>query len=325
MSSCVAEGFLQSRTLPPFLTIPVELPNRKTGHVNIGHPCPWAHFGWHIDPLSKRGWTFQEFLLARRVLFYGPYELLFHCQELGFRALAQSYINYPSNEQPSSKVFFNSSDRHGSWCELLRQYTFRTLSVYDDRPQAIAGVVVALEEAWGDRCVFGAWVSYFLEHLTWFNVANFHLHPSLERSNRAPSWSWLSIDGHVAILCRSKLRADCTITTNLLDVAKGAKLTLACRLISQLEWPSLESSRFTIYWDLEQSGEAGVKPCFYLYLGSESYQTSEQWFHAFALITIEEQTDVLRRIGIIDIHTRDVATMRDVEKKLQTRRHVALV
>jgi len=325
-SSSVGEGYLNHpREQPSFITLPVELPNGETGQIGISHPCEWGHFGWNLNPLSKRGWTFQEFLLARRILFYGPYEVLFHCQNLGFTRLFPSYIKYPDDQQPSSRALFHSQDRAASWSELVRQYTFRSLTFLEDRSRAIAGIVAALEEIWDDKCVFGVWVSRFLEQMTWFNVTGFPFHPSLRRSNRAPSWSWLSIDGHVAICCRSKLRLDCVITADLFEVAKGAKLTLSCRVIPENEWPILESNLFNIYRDIEKTDESRGMPYFYLYLGSEARLSSEQWYYAFALIVVEEETDVFRRIGLVEVHSRNKEVVGDLEQRLQATRHCTLI
>lgn len=325
-SSSVAEGYLNyPRRQPSFITLPVKLPNGETGQIGISHPCQWGHFGWNLDPLSKRGWTLQEFFLARRVLFYGPYEVLFHCHSLGFARLFPSYIEYPDDLQPSSRALFHSQDRDASWSELVRQYTFRNLTFPEDRSRAITGIVAALEEVWDDTCVFGAWVSRFLEQLTWFNVTGFPFHPSLRRSHRAPSWSWLSIDGHVSIRCRSKLRPNCVITADLFEVAKGARLTLSCRVIPEHEWLTLESNLFSIYMDIEETDESRGMPHFYLYLGSESHLSSEQWYYNFALIVIEDETDIFRRIGLIHVHSRNTDVVEAVEQRFQVTRHITLI
>ncbi|KFY28371.1 hypothetical protein V491_00499 [Pseudogymnoascus sp. VKM F-3775] len=325
ISSSVSESYLNyPREEPPFFTLTVRLPNAETAEIGISHPCQWGHFGWHLNPLSKRGWTFQEFLLARRIIFYGPYEVLFHCQSVGFTRLFPSYIQYPDSQQPSSRALFRSQERAASWSELVRQYTFRNLTFPEDRPQAIAGIVATLEEVWEDKCVFGAWISGFLEQMTWFNVAGSPFHPSLRRSDRAPSWSWLSVDGHVAIYCKSKLRSDCIITADLLEVSKGARLTLTCRVFLKHEWPILESNTFSINLDIEKTDESEGMPRFYLYLGSES-PLSEQWHYAFALIVIEEETDVFRRIGVIKVHSRNIEVVKDLEQMLQPKRHITLI
>jgi len=325
-SSSVYEGYLNSpRMQPSFFAVTVNLPNGESGRICIGHPCQWAHFGWHLDPLSKRGWTFQEFLLAKRILFYGQYEVLFHCRNLGFTRLFPSYIRYPDDEQPSSRSLFQSQNKFESWSELLRQYTFRALTFPEDRSRAITGIVTALEKDWNDRCVFGAWVYRFIDQMTWFNVAGFRFHPSLQRSNRAPSWSWLSIDGHVAMSCRSSLRPDCVITANLFEVAKGSKLTLNCRVITEQKWPVLESNLFDVYMDIEKTDESGGKPRSYLYLGSESPLSPKDWYHAFALIVVEESADVFRRIGLIDVHSRNAGILGNIEQGSQAIRHITLI
>ncbi|OGM43806.1 hypothetical protein ABOM_007589 [Aspergillus bombycis] len=302
-SRSVGEGYLKSsRKHRPFITLSVQLPNGKTGEVQIGHPCQFAHFGWHLDPLAQRGWALQESLLARRILYYGPYEVLFHCQTLGYRRLLPSYIIYPENEQPSSRSLFHSQDRTASWSELVRQYTFRNLTYSEDRPRAISGIVATLEELWNDKCVFGAWASRFVEHMTWFNVAGFR--PSLRKSNRAPSWSWLSIDGHVAA---------------------GAKLTLICRVTPEHKWPSLEPNLFDIYWDVDNTNDSRGMPYFYLYLGVEARLSPEKWYHAFALAVVQVEAHVFRRIGLIIVQSGDMKVVRHLEETLHAPQPITLV
>ncbi|KAE8162661.1 heterokaryon incompatibility protein-domain-containing protein [Aspergillus tamarii] len=323
-SRSVGEGYLKSsRKHRPFITLSVQLPNGKTGEVRIGHPCQFAHFGWHLDPLAQRGWTLQESLLARRILYYGPYELLFHCQTLGYRRLFPSYIIYPENEQPSSRALFHSQDRTASWSELVRQYTFRNLTYSEDRPRAISGIVATLEGLWNDKCVFGAWASRFVEQMTWFNVAGFR--PSLRKSNRAPSWSWLSIDGHVAIHCISILRSDCVVTADLIQVAEGAKLTLICRVTPEHNWPSLEPNLFSIYWDIDNTDDSRGMPYFYLYLGVEARLSPEKWYHAFALTVVQVEAHVFRRIGLIIVQSADMKVVRHLEERLHGPQHITLV
>ncbi|KAF5866564.1 hypothetical protein ETB97_011449 [Aspergillus alliaceus] len=323
-SSSVSEGYLKTpRKLRPFITLSVQLPNGKTGEIQIGHPCQFAHFGWHLGPLAQRGWTLQESLLATRILYYGPYEVLFHCQTFGYRRLFPSYIKYPEDEQSSSRELFRSQDRAASWSELVRQYTFRTLTYSEDRSRAISGIVAALEELWNDKCVFGAWASRFVEQMTWFNVASFR--PSLRKSNRAPSWSWLSIDGHVAVHCMSALQPDCYITADLIQVAEGAKLSLICRVTPEHKWPTLESKFFNVYWDIEKTDDSRGMPYFYLYLGVQTRLTPEQWYHAFALIVVQVEVNVFRRIGLIEVHSRDMKVVQDLEQRLHATQHISLM
>lgn len=321
------EGYIEiEREQPSFFKMPLILPDGKMGEACIGHPCHWVHFSWELTPLSKRAWAFQESLLARRILYYGPYEVFFRCQSLGFTRLLPSYIKYSDDELTSLKDLSCSKDILASWSEIVRQYTFRNLTLLEDRPHAIAGIAAALEKSWEDKYVLGAWSGYFFELMTWFNVAGFPFHPSLKRSDRAPSWSWLSIDGHVGIHCKSKLRSDCVVTTDLSEVAKGARLKINCPVILEEEWPVLGFKMQTIYRDVECADESVGLRTFYLYLGSESeISESSQWSYAYMLIVVEEQTDVFRRIVLMRIHTRDSEVMEDVKQRMRNKRDICFV
>ncbi|KAF4624917.1 hypothetical protein G7Y89_g13253 [Cudoniella acicularis] len=124
---------------------------------------------------------------------------------------------------------------------------------------------------------------------------------------------------------KSKLQRDCVITADLFELTKGTRLTLSCRVIPEHEWPTLESNLFNIYKDIEEADEFGGIPQFYLYLRSESHLSSKQWHHAFALIVIEEEIDIFRRIGLIEVHSRNIEVVRDLEQRLQATRHVTLI
>lgn len=324
-SKTVNEGYLMNqRKQPPFFRMPVSLPDGEVGEVGIGHPCPLAHFSWELMPLSKRAWTFQESLLAKRILYYGPYEVLYCCQTLGFIRLLPSYIQYCDNEIASLSDICCSKDKLECWSDIVRQYTLRHVTFPNDRPYAIAGIASALEETWAQKYVFGSWTDHFLEMLTWFNVAGFPSHPSLQRSDRAPSWSWLSIDGHIGIHCRSKLRSDCVIKSDLSAVAKGAVLSMECPVIPKDNWPVLESNLYTVHWDLESGNDSADCRTCYLYLGRESKVFSE-WHYAYVMIIVEERTDVFRRVGLMRIHTRSAGVMTDIEQRLASSQHIYLV
>lgn len=325
-SSSMSKGYLNHpRRQPSFITLPVNLPNGEKGHIGISETSERYHFTWDTDPLSQRGWALQEFLLAKRILFYGPYEVLFGCQGLGFARLFPSYINYPDDQQPSSRSLFYSQDRAASWSEIVRQYTCRRLTFPEDRIHAIAGIVLALERLWDDKCIFGAWTSWFLEQMTWFNAGGTSRRSSLRRSNRAPSWAWLSIDSPVKFFCSEKLQPDCIITADLRKVATGARLTLSCQVIPHHEWPTLKLSNFDVHTDVENKEESEGISHFYLYLGSKLFTPHEQWRNAYALVVIEEETDVFRRIGLGTFGMIQINVIRDFEQGLQPRRNITLI
>jgi hypothetical protein len=329
-SSSVDHGYLHHpRRQPLFFTVPVSLPNGERGQIGIGHPYRNNHLFWNDDPLSKRGWAYQEFLLAKRVLFYGPYEVLFHCRNLGFTRLSASYIIYDNDHQPSSRTFFYSQDRAKSWSDLVLQYTYRSLTFPEDRVHSIAGIISALEEAWDEKCIFGAWESWFIEHMTWYTTE----WPeeewlSLRRSKRAPSWSWLSIDEDVGIHCKHKLRPDCIITADLREVAKGANLTLNCQVVPESEWPIMpigSNATATIDVDIGGDHEWAKMPRFYLYLGGEVGKLSEEK-DAYALLVIEEETNFFRRIGLWKVYLYGMDLDEDFEQKLpHMRRDITLL
>jgi hypothetical protein len=85
-----------------------------------------------------------------------------------------------------------------SWDEIVAKYTRTDLTFNKDKLVAFAGVVKTIEVARGDIYLAGLWKSVFISQLAWTRARDDIVHHPQELSlGRAPSWSWLSVDGDV--------------------------------------------------------------------------------------------------------------------------------
>ncbi|KAI0473941.1 heterokaryon incompatibility protein-domain-containing protein [Xylariaceae sp. FL0804] len=188
-------------------------------------------------PLNDRGWCLQESLLPRRLLCYGPHELLFRCCAVDVRPTSPSAIDYAGGVEPprvlsqvvvvcaaaaaavSAKKKKKKKEKEAPppgppdpgtlWHGLVRDYTFRQFGVAADRVHGIAGIVDELQRRWGggdqgkdkERCRFGLWQSRLLAELCWSRTPATPRTQSAARvyarGRHAPSWSWMSFDGPV--------------------------------------------------------------------------------------------------------------------------------
>lgn len=154
-------------------------------------------FGKRVDPvaeqpLSSRGWTLQERLLAPRVVHYAEDQIYFECEmemrsECGFRAANTKFSlqhcldthRIPLEQHgvekdrglslaPGRGTNLGGSPRQeGGWLSLVEEYSRRQLSVSQDKLSAIAGVARVISEETKDTYIAGVWASHLLEDIFW--------------------------------------------------------------------------------------------------------------------------------------------------------------
>ena len=204
------------RTLQP---CKVQLVPEETNndHLPIRHAYVMDSEDWknRVDmaPLMKRAWVVQERLLAKRVLHFGKDQLLWECQEkAASEVFPRKVPNVPWPWQSNTKFkdiipkafhgFIravqdnteqNIQDEALIWGRILRSYSRGQLTKARDKEVALIGIIRALEKNFNDSTVVGLWKKGMPFQLLWQAQ-----HPS-KRSTiyRAPSWSWLSMDGEI--------------------------------------------------------------------------------------------------------------------------------
>lgn len=168
------------------------------------------------DPIDKRAWTLQESVLSRRLLsFTSAGQLQWKCHTKHYydgmrsqrlRSLLDEYpppslCNFAFKQaQKSPSQLIKSSVRVvDEWCELMKLYSKRHISVLDDRPLAIIGIADQFQrELDGIRYLAGMWEGHLRDMLLWRVMDTEQLGPRPSPS-LAPSWSWLSVARHVRL------------------------------------------------------------------------------------------------------------------------------
>ena len=141
------------------------------------------------EPISKRGWTLQERLLAPRVLHYGVEQMYWECQEYfqpedgalfkqpfpKIWSLLSIYSKHPQyisdlrlprvhELTPKYEGFERWDD---GWLSLIESYTARELSKEQDKLPALAGLAKTIAQHTGDKYVAGLWRHHILRGLMW--------------------------------------------------------------------------------------------------------------------------------------------------------------
>lgn len=141
----------------------------------------WTHLG-------TRAWTFQERLLPARTIFLGDRGIFWECRT-GTRSEA-----FP---EESSDIFalrlVRPENQGWAWDAIVKEYSGTDLTNPSDRLPALAGIARRQHEATGNHYLAGMWKEQLLPQLAWFVSGE----PRKRPAWRAPSWSWVAVDGSV--------------------------------------------------------------------------------------------------------------------------------
>ncbi|GAW22352.1 hypothetical protein ANO14919_118890 [Xylariales sp. No.14919] len=165
---------------------------------------------------NKRGWTFQEYVFARRLLFVFDSEMFFKCAEYTFR---ESRGHHPviDNQGSVNRWMFNESGicnaarlqaiLHGkeartedlltaqTFLDAVMEYSARKLTIGEDRVDAFAGVILAamspMDQASEQAFLkHGHPLPFFESLLTWRCGLSLIGTPDPNLKLPVPSWSW---------------------------------------------------------------------------------------------------------------------------------------
>ncbi|KAI0199123.1 heterokaryon incompatibility protein-domain-containing protein [Astrocystis sublimbata] len=179
------------------------------GNVDVKATMTFAPVFVKFDPqhpLEKRAWTFQEMELPRRSVIFSKVEVLVACNKYPHASLpgSRSLVSY-SSYNPC--WFRNSLMRYLGhrteqddqnqltwlWDKLLKEYSSRDMTDLNDRLYAFQGIADDFESILSVTARFGT-VAAIPSTFAWVVQS-----PVFERSARAPTWSWGSVDGPVAL------------------------------------------------------------------------------------------------------------------------------
>ncbi|KAH6684498.1 heterokaryon incompatibility protein-domain-containing protein, partial [Halenospora varia] len=157
------------------------------------------------EPLSLRGWAFQEQVLSSRLLQYGSEGITWHCldQDKTVQVLP-TCVRYKQRSKASRPgILERLALTHGKigfklWTEMIEDYSGRGLGVPSDRLKAIAGIASELHQLSGDKYLAGLWEEDLLYQLGWRqDTIDTVTQTPISRKLTSPSWSWASTEGKV--------------------------------------------------------------------------------------------------------------------------------
>ncbi|VUC33322.1 unnamed protein product [Clonostachys rosea] len=150
-------------------------------------------------PLSSRGWTLQETLLATRILHFAENEMIWECGERFQCGCAHSLKKglLVGRELLQPRAGFSARERE-VWQGLVACYSNRKLTNEQDKLPAMTATSAHLASMWklpASDFLAGLWREDLIRGLLWFPAGRGpHARPS---AYCGPTWSWLSITGGV--------------------------------------------------------------------------------------------------------------------------------
>jgi hypothetical protein len=184
-------GLYARRILPPF----------PSGDDSSESRADW--------PLLKRGWVFQERVLAPRVIHFAKEQLFWECDSCFFDEFGRK--DWRFGDSASAKLSpgvgtttlkDRSVGTHIYWRCMIALYTNLEFTYSKDVLPALGGIVEReMRYRKGDVYIAGMWENSLLEDIA------FHVHKTYgtRKNSRVPTWSWASIQGPTEFLDVQKL------------------------------------------------------------------------------------------------------------------------
>ena len=154
-------------------------------------------------PLSRRAWTFQERLLAQRILYFGTRGLYLECL---------TNVRIDSCHHPIESTIFNGAklsktrmeelkgrdECFGYWVSMIQTYSALALTKRMDRLPALAGMASEFSRITSTSpYLAGLWRDDLPRGLTWYVNVKSPASGVLSAEYIAPSWSWAAVDRSV--------------------------------------------------------------------------------------------------------------------------------
>lgn len=214
LSSDANDGFLQEREFSsaiqgwPVPFLPFRCQDGEIGTVGL-----LQFSSTNIrDPVSTRGWTFQEHMLSPRLLIYGTLEVYWSCFTQTLPELDESWEKQGASASrharglllharrvlrgPDPESEDDEKYRVERWEELVEEYSCRALTYPRDKLPAFSAIAATFNNS-SDKYIAGLWSRWFFRLLIWKSKSP---EDAVRLAGVAPTWSWASLAGEVEFL-----------------------------------------------------------------------------------------------------------------------------
>lgn len=184
---------------------------------------------WHREvetaPLGKRGWVVQERVLAPRIIHFSQSQSLWECCQKRAAELLPADAVGEDGELKKVTPYAETSEAedpdrmwvHSNWASLVEKYSSCSLTVQSDKLVAISGLARRTCGQLGltpKDYVAGLWTSNLIYGLLYRVLG---ASKPVRFPDRAPSWSWASINGDVIFFPQDRANLSQWTYTSVLD------------------------------------------------------------------------------------------------------------
>jgi hypothetical protein len=170
------------------------------------------------SPINKRGWVFQERLLAPRVVHFSNTQLFWECREKAacerypdldlsvvFKSQAafKKLLDYTKYMAKASTQLLDQEELatcYAIWDSLVEHYTNTLLTEPKDKLVAISGIANHFASTLKDTYIVGMWRQRLESQLLWRRSAAGDKIGSRSKIYRAPTWSWASMEKQIKVI-----------------------------------------------------------------------------------------------------------------------------
>ena len=208
-----AAGIFYDRKSDDIRSCQITLPKGSRWNINTAMTYMLSHRDFltshfQYEPIHKRGWVVQERLLSPRILHFCTGQLFWECRQA---LLCETYptvleMKTHENNLPYFKETIqnaispeDSEDRTSwdhAWRWLVAIYSRCFLTYPSDKLTALSGIVKTMQQKTTDEYLVGFWKRTLVRDLAW-TVSGIYVPVNRPFEYRAPTWSWLSLDGSI--------------------------------------------------------------------------------------------------------------------------------
>jgi hypothetical protein len=187
-------------------TVPFRIAQDDFGSIFLQcHYCLMISISARVQPINQRAWTLQEQVLSQRLLIYTKNTLQWRCKAGIWNAgnFLGLVVDTYWDTMLRLEVSESKLDLH-TWLDAIRMFSYRKLSLPEDKLPAIAGLAGIFLDQFGPGYYAGLWQRDFLSQLQWYVTPLFMATRGTVPAYRSPTWSWASTDYEVNFGGRGK-------------------------------------------------------------------------------------------------------------------------
>ncbi|KAK4032264.1 heterokaryon incompatibility protein-domain-containing protein [Parachaetomium inaequale] len=285
-------------------------------------------------PLLSRAWGYQERILSPRVVHFGRQEILRECHQ---RSTCECGSMTYGEGESAKKTFhetiseFRSENYHRSpqhtWRQMVVQYSPLQLTYATDKLPAFSGLADEMQHNNKQDYLAGLWRDTLILDMCWYRNRYYRENTTQTPYvfQRAPSWSWASVDGpvryHRELYHPEVLDAQCSLAgPSLTGHVTGGFVELRCSMIPAHVHDRVISvgSHVSSCWIPDRRcgmEEEGGEYYLYYFIPMATAPTYESNETLIGLLVEPISPEEFIRIGlIVGLHGEDVRDILGVEK-----------